>query len=322
MLNNKKIFIAILSIFALSGCKGPTPTPTPERDPDWINKSNWFNLTSNAISSDIGKTATIKVNNQNHLVRLIDIDHDVDEQGNKLHTTWEFANLISDTEGYSLAYQWKDVQDDNVANQDYINSSIRKILCGNGNFATDIYCATRSSSHDSDATKNNWDFNYTNKTILSMLPSDFQKSLKTTKKKVRSGTTYEDVQEYSDKLFLLTSNEIGTFLEKDEGTTYSYYKDTEEFSNKRKKHQVKENAEVLKNTTINPSEKVTACKQTIWCYAGFKSDATGVEGCYWLSSPDSNNSKNDKSYSCNGSGKINSNCSNCYALGIAPAFCI
>jgi len=187
------------------------------------NTVKWYddnNYVANLSESNIGLTRGVMVNNQVHKVRLIGINHDdlADGSGNKAHTTWEFANLISDSNGYSLATQWHDTNDA-PQNQDFLNSSIRKALTSEGNFTrpsgNNILFATKGETQ--------WNNSYTN-TILSMLPNGLQNQLKLVNKPVGTGTDYTETT-YSDKLFLLSSKEMGYINANDKGfgETYSYY---------------------------------------------------------------------------------------------------
>lgn len=174
------------------------------------------NKRATKLSDFIGKERIVKVNGIDHIVRVIDIQHGksdttvgktdfIVENGqmtSKVATfTFDFANLISDSNGYSLGYQWND--SDTANNGNYVDSSIRKILCGSGKYNSDIYCATKSSASSSTPPDNNWDEKYKNKNILSMLPIELSNVIKTTRKTVRVKSvdpgTFESSEEYDDK---------------------------------------------------------------------------------------------------------------------------
>lgn len=302
----------------------PEPTPTKE----WYEDSAYI---KNLSFSDIGTTTKeIIVNGQIHKVRLIGINHDTFEDGTTAHTTWEFNNLISDSEGYSLAYQWHDTTFENTTNRVYQNSSIRKVLCGSGDWDLanyNVYCATKASNSKTTPV---WDDTYTytfnnNKTIFSMLPEKLRNVLKSVKKKVRAGSTYGAV-DCNDKLFMLSAREMGLpeadpgeskpFEPNDEGTVYKYYDNATD--DKRIKQQVKgSDSASTGSATIKTS---TVYQYNVYSFAGYNSKTQGKGGHYWLRSPDSSNNNNAWNYFGNGSFRNLS--VNATAIGIAPAFCL
>jgi len=276
-------------------------------------------------SSDVGVERGVKVNNQLHTVRLIGINHDNDKNGNQLHTTWEFSNLISDSTGYSLGYQWNDTNDQATANNDYLNSSIRKVLCGNGNFSSTVYCSTKASTKVDTPT---WDSTYTyttskNNTVLSMLPKELTDVLKTAKKTVRTGSDLSTTSTFNDKLFMLSATEMGSTSEsKDEGNVYSYYNGAT--NDKRIKKQIKGAEGCLTNykqidyNAQNPTTKYT---NYIWSWAGCNNSTKGHGGNYWLrSSYFESNGKQARDISVHGE-IIQSNAFS-FATAVAPAFCL
>ncbi len=303
--------ISSISLITLLSCNNDKKVTK-----QWYEDESYINSLTTA---DIGITKYVTVNSIAHKVRLIGIDHDEDIDGNKLHTTWEFANLICDKTGHSLAWQWLDTDDKPpiIISDDYPNSSVRKILCGSGNFKYDVYCASKSS-------KNDWDLPFTNKTILSMLPESLQKKLKTIRKYVRTGNDFKTKTDCSDKLFMLSRLEMtGDVGSQDEGTVYKYY-------------EVNHTKQAYVKKQINSSEKfldvphIKTYRQQyqseLGNFAGYnyKTDETGG-GLYWLRSPNPTIADPDErvfAYHIGPDGRIEDNMVSTIAIGLAPAFCL
>lgn len=99
-------------VFGVRGCAGGTTKP-------------WWETTSTLTVNDIGKTEVIKINGKDHKVRLIGIDRDTDTNGDKLHTTWEFVNVITNTDGSPLTIGWGGINNYSYSNStlcDYLGS--------------------------------------------------------------------------------------------------------------------------------------------------------------------------------------------------------
>lgn len=254
----------------------------------------------------IGDEKTIKVNNIDQKVRIIDFNHDKDKNGNKIGITFEFANLLSDSNGYSLATLWNTINGNSSKNYDYLNSDLRKALDGLGNGTLRWY--QKGSNTKSIA--------YI-EPVIKMLPSDLQNNIKTAKKCI--GTTYSyKLTDYDAKIFALTYNEITSSSEryaKVEGTTYQYYKDHDNDSS-RIKQQVKG-----RDGAVIGSTKITDLIWNPYNYAGYNSSIEdNYGGFYWLTSPRTNSPYNAWHIHFDGHFAFNHVYYGGYA--IAPAFCI
>ena len=150
----KKIMfvISLMAISLLASCNSNKGlgTPKPLEECSWgkINQvskagkaSEWFK---------VGDTKKLQLKHQDtnnnriiddgelyQTVRIIGINEDYTElptDGSKpnpnkaIGITFEFVDLISDANGYSLATQWNDTNDISTANNNYLNSSIRYAL--------------------------------------------------------------------------------------------------------------------------------------------------------------------------------------------------
>jgi len=322
----KQLFIIAPTIFlmgSLVGCNSSNVN-------DWITKDNWYELTKNATSDDIGKTATVKVNGVDHLVRLIDIDHDRKTNGKKAHTTWEFVNIISDENGNSISYLWNDKNGTNESgkeiNTDFLNSSIRYALTGQGNNSdngTTILAGVKGGK--------DWNNKYKDKTVLSMLPENLVKKIKTVRKSVGTGTDYLETT-FEDKLFLPSAIELGyndEYADKGYGKTYAYYKSAEESVDiSRNKKQV--NGLIVNNNNILiPNDSGQTLSKPICNYAGFNGIINGkLGGKYWLRSPfipDVAKYDNNYVWYCDADGELTSYVFGKtyeHAYGVALMFCI
>ncbi|MCQ2792193.1 MAG: DUF6273 domain-containing protein [Bacilli bacterium] len=311
----KKLSLLVMPLMAVSllmSCgSGDTPEPQLNR---WYTYEDWWNYCSNgnvdseAAIDDVGKIVPLTVNGQVHKVRLIDVDKDVDRNGNKIHTTFEFANLISDENGYSLASLWQDDEDGEDCNFDYLNSTIRKNLVGYGNGKIMWYekdSATRSSRSQS---------------VLDMLPSDLRSVLKIAKKKVNLNTTGSWVEtDLRDELFLLSANEMNEQTpDVEKGNAYEYYKNAKpkEADPIRIKQQVKG----TDGARIDSLAITDNAYGFGYSYAGHNSSTTGEGGYSWLRSPGTDVSYDAWIVSTGGRLYIGYVCN--YAFAFAPAFCI
>ncbi|MCQ2795395.1 MAG: DUF6273 domain-containing protein, partial [Bacilli bacterium] len=170
----------------------------------WYEFSDWWNYCSpseaNDISAatedDVGQIVGVKVYDLMHKVRLIGIDHknaetDVNPEA---HCTFEFANVITDSNGAVITH-WD--EDDNY---NFPDSTLNNLLSNN------------------------------NDCIFKTLPSGLQGAIKQVTKKVgtsKDGTTYI-ATEFSTKLFPLAHDEMAdhhNFVAEGEGSKYQYYID-------------------------------------------------------------------------------------------------
>ncbi|MCQ2795188.1 MAG: DUF6273 domain-containing protein [Bacilli bacterium] len=255
------------------------------------------------------KEVTLKGQSFSHTVRIIDFNHDDLADGSgKAGITFEFADLISDENGYSLASLWEDDTDGEDCNFDYLNSTIRKNLVGYENDDLMWYekdSATKSSRSQS---------------VLDMLPNDLRSVLKIAKKKVNHKTTGSWVEtNVYDELFLLSANEMNKKIDyAEKGEAYEYYKNAkpEEADPIRIKQQVKGTVGARTNS-IDITD--TACGSG-YSYAGYNSSIAGCGSGFWLRSP----SITGSSYSWNVGidGEVDTRYACAFAYPIAPAFCI
>ena len=316
-----------------------------------LNECSWAKIQRLSKSGEardhfaIGDTKEIKVNGQIHKVRIIGFDQDVDRDGNKIGITFEFADLLSDENGYSLAAYWNDVNSTDTANHNYMNSTMRAVLNGN-NYDKSSKAEIKwfqyfGANEDTEETGKNRHFSetYNNKSVLSMLPKDLTKVLATPSKYIN--ILNEDSVEWEektidDKLFLLSPREMGSdevdpFLpypvQEVSTTTYAYYDGhTEATDEIRTKHQIKFNEGARNSLLNNVDGEYVNIKSSGAGYNGDTEIDDAYGGIYWLRSP---YALDDKSawivlydgYVGNTTG-ISSSLVNSYALPIAPAFCI
>ncbi|MCQ2795416.1 MAG: DUF6273 domain-containing protein [Bacilli bacterium] len=244
-------------------------------------------------------------------VRIIDFNKDKDPNGNNLGITFEFADLISDANGYSLASLWQNTSTTEGSNYNYIDSTIRKNLTGKGRGSI-MWYEKGSGTVSKEYTTSVYD----------MLPDDLTEEgiLKTTRKKVNLHTTGDWVEtDVDDKLFLLSVSEMKYQTDYAEvGEPYEYYKnaDTEKADPIRIKQQVKGSADALIDVTpITESAYGSGSS-----YAGYNSSAVGEGGRSWLRSPTIR--YRDAAWMCKSDGDL----ANVYvyrcASATAPAFCI
>ncbi|MCQ2792397.1 MAG: hypothetical protein MJ208_02615, partial [Bacilli bacterium] len=103
-------------------------------DQTYINNLNDADVLEEHPDGSIGEVKALIVNGLRHKVRLIGVDKDCTDvakpEDTKIHTTWEFVNLISDSNGYSLAAQWNDTNNIGTVNHEYTESTIHYALNG------------------------------------------------------------------------------------------------------------------------------------------------------------------------------------------------
>lgn len=127
----KFLLVPLLTASFLASCNSA-------KNKKWYEYNDWWNYCSSgkngeqAMTDDIGKEVNVTVNGQVHKVRLIGVEHDVlsDDTTKKAHCTFEFSNLLSDSNGYSLATLWNTKDGTSSTNYDYENSDLRTALDG------------------------------------------------------------------------------------------------------------------------------------------------------------------------------------------------
>ena len=341
----KFIFVVpLMAIFLLASCSENLGTPKPLEECSWekisqvskAGKANeWFKVgdtkklqlkhqdaNSNGIIDDGELYQTVRIVGINEDYTELPTDGSKPDSNKTIGITFEFVDLISDTNGYSLATQWNDTNDSNTANHNYLNSSIRYALnkkTGSGGCDRILWAqkgATEWSNESGGL--------YTDKSVLDMLPDELTKEgiLKTPAKYIN---IYDDgwkEQTVEDKLFLLSPKEMGntkdTEQEESHTTTYSYYKNAEDI--KRVKKQIKGNDESTSFSEI-PSGTGQTYEDTVHSYAGYNFKSDSNEGGFsWLRSPYTNDNGDAWSVYVDGYLSNYSVYSNAYA--VAPAFCI
>lgn len=277
------------------GTDEPEPEPEPVVDKWYLDQDFLDSLTKD----DVGIIRKLEVNGVEHRVRLIGIDHDTlsNDSNKKAHTTWEFADLISDRNGFSLTTFWNDVESENpsiyphtyIPCGNYFDSSIRYALVGKYD---DV-----EPSHGWYEKKGIKKSKIYTKPVIDMLPSDLVEKIKPVEKKV---TIYDSnnpgdpiVETCDDKLFILSFQELGSpdYKVADVGTQYDYYEGAGTGNTtdlRRIKRQIKykeEQGAVLEATNIEDGKRTTGAHDNI---AGYNS-YTVVSGTpmlggsgYWL----------------------------------------
>lgn len=292
----------------------------------WYADENYLkNLTID--DARIGVEQMLKVNGVFHRVRLIGINHDVlsDDSSQKAHTTWEFSNLLSDSNGHSLGMIWDWEDPGKYHNGNFINSTIRKALDGGGSATKKTYQWYSRGSK----TANN---DYANKRVIDMLPKTLGEKLKKVKKQVAVQETTENsfaVKDYDTKLFILSVHELTldtsqkALLTMNEGNRYEYYGQHEgniNFGNRYRSHiQVKDNKN-LYTSSVAITDGVSEYDKN---FAGYNQLENVFGGLSWLRSPVASSSSNEGVMITPG-GRLEhiGHCIDQYAYGIAPAFCL
>lgn len=267
-------------------------------------------------------------------VRIIGINQDCTDLDHpdetKIGITFEFADLISDNLGYSLATQWNDTAEEVYGdNYNYFDSSIRMALVNEKPVggAGHILWAQKGNDHWSNESGGS----YTNKSVLDMLPDELTKEgiLKTPAKyiniwndKKQPEAGWEE-QTINDKLFLLSPAEMGRTgheYEEPRTTAYSYYDGA--VDEDRIKKQIKGNAEPCKEPREIPGDKGQTCQERVYNAAGFNWSADSSGGGFsWLRSPVTDSTGAAWGISYDGSFYHWHLVYN-IASAVAPAFCI
>ncbi|MCQ2795129.1 MAG: DUF6273 domain-containing protein [Bacilli bacterium] len=263
----------------------PTTAPT-----DDLTKFDWKTIRNIAVTGNpsqwfkIGATKKVKINEKDHIVKIIDFNHDYSElpdEGNPdpnkvLGITFEFANVITDSNGNAVTTIWDGEYEVSGNNYDYRKSVLNTFL---------------------------------NNDVLNMLPSsgdldnpDLKEVIKPVDKKVgvneseTEGSQYYTAISYDGEtypypyLFLLAYDEMannGSWVTEGEGTKYQYY---EEYPN-----------------------QADRIKRKVGIESG------NGEG-YWIRSPRANGSYG--AWIVGIDGRLRHYSVYSFAFAVAPAFCI
>lgn len=265
----------------------------------------------------LGEEKKIILNEQIHRVRIIGFNQDYcGKVSNRVGITFEFANVISDSQGQSLAIPWNDVDSVEASNDDYTVSTIDNAL--NGRNIQNVLWAEKG--------KTTWSKKYVT-SVYEMLPYDLKQILKSVTKSV-SYFDYDEViykeKWFNREIFLLSPKEMGFENDLQERTTFTYdyyYNCTESVEPKRIKRQVAE--------TEYSTDSVGIAAGSGQVYSGGVSNSAGYNEKNWGSllytrSPYTLNSRNwDDIWALYEGGcfrEIEYACSQ--ALAIAPGFCV
>ncbi|MCQ2795731.1 MAG: DUF6273 domain-containing protein [Bacilli bacterium] len=268
------------------------------------------NFISSLTEEDVGLTKEVLVEGVVHPVRLIGIDHDViveedpEVEPGKAHTTWEFVNLISDANGYSIATPWNWEDGDGSTNGNFVNSTLRKALDGEGEAKNKVLqWYQKGESLKSEI--------YSGKCILDMLDSDLRSVLKLVEKPIGAGS-------YEAKLFLLSYRELSATSTSqyayNEGDTYVYYKN-HDYSEARIHKQISDTS--LSPESVEITDGNTSCTDN---YAGCFDPST-LGSALWLRSLYGYR-LNQRTWYLETDGDFYVDLVWYNAYGVAPAFCI
>ena len=310
-----KTFISSESIYKFKmPAKNVTYTAKFANENAWFFKTDWWKYCSSgkdgeqATTADIGQEVNLTVNNQIHKVRLIGVGHDDLYDGSgKAHCTFEFSNLLSDSNGYSLATFWSKQTGQESTNYNYLDSNLRKALDGYGNGI--LYWYQKDSITKSDISKSAYD----------MLPNELQSKIKTVKKQVACSSSYI-IDNYEAKVFALTHDEMtessSEYAKDGEGTTYQYYKDHDNASS-RIKYQVKRH-----DGAATSYSSISDLPYPAYNYAGYNDSEETYGSYYLLTSPNVSSEQNAWNVNCDGEFDYYYTYVYSDAHAVAPAFCI
>ncbi|MCQ2794834.1 MAG: DUF6273 domain-containing protein [Bacilli bacterium] len=179
----------------------------------WYEYEDWWNYCSNgdsiiqATEDDIGKEVEVEVNSLKHKVRLIGINHDDLTDGTgKAHCTFDFANLITHIDEKEFKTEPTTVPWD-------IN--VRAPFTSNNHNYVKSFVNTYLNSKD------------TADSIINLLPDGLEENIKYVNKRVGIGDSYSTENPFSEKLFLLSHDEMIAHTKgvaNGEGNIYEYYK--------------------------------------------------------------------------------------------------
>lgn len=179
----------------------------------WYEFPDWWNYCSTkqgdipiANEGEIGKIVGVKVNGLLHQVRLIDINHkNAEDAEPEAHCTFEFANVITKSDGEILTTCWNHEDGDISANYHFNLSTLNKFLNDNDD------------------------------SIFKKLPESLQGAIKEVTKPVAMSEVHTptllkyEITPYTTKLFPLSYREIskqtGVVGMQEEGMIYKYYED-------------------------------------------------------------------------------------------------
>lgn len=239
----------------------------------------------------IGDEKIMKVNGRDHRVRIIGFDQDVDKNGDNIGITFEFATLISDSDGYSIATQWNDTNSTGSANYNYLDSSVRMALVGEKQEKGHILWAQYSNKATT-----TWSSAYENKTVLNMIENSnpgFTNIIVAPKKTVECNKdgTWTDTPiinnsgEY-DKLFLLSPKEMGNNATREGAYAYYQEKDDTKLKVLRVKKQFNGNDALRDVPTIPRGSAGQEYQNDVFSFAGYNYSSDNTGGGYsWLRSP-------------------------------------
>lgn len=251
-------------------------------------------------------------------VRIIGFNQDIDPTGKKLGITFEFVDVLSDVNGYSLSTIWNDTNQLDISNHDFTNSTIHKNLIDND--------TSRSWYEKSGEVKSTI---YTG-SVYSMLPHGLQISIRAARKVTNSKVTGEWIETVFDyPVFLLTPKEMGydtDYMEKNVNI-YTYYANhPEEDDLIRYKHQVKGNDGALHREIYISDQQ---CGIQTKSYAGYNQFYTPTQedygSPYWLRSPWTTPNKeyaNHYAWRVYCGNNLRASVDYIFAYPIAPAFCL
>lgn len=171
----------------------------------WFEYEDWWNHCSNgkdgeqATLDDVGKEVKISLNNLNHLVKLIDCNHDKISGGNDetAHCTFEFTNVITNDYG-TIFMPWNNEEGYSSTNFNYPESTLNKLLNDQNN----------------------------DNSIINMFPTGLKETIKLVDKSVGVNEQNHNSSSFPCKLFPLAHEEMmdqETGVTEGEGTLYKYY---------------------------------------------------------------------------------------------------
>ncbi|MCQ2753317.1 MAG: InlB B-repeat-containing protein [Bacilli bacterium] len=206
--------------------------------------------TINSISSSglapylfyIGEEKTVKVNDLDHQVRIIDFNHDLDVYNNSVGITFEFVNVISDSDGDAEITPWEVKGEDRSTNYNFPHSTLNYLL------------------------------NYDEYSVLSKIDSGLVSVIKTVNKYVGLDKSYSTEFPYTTQLFPLAHDEITDVPDeektpKGEGTLYAYYNHPEETEQEANERRIKKdlNSRAVKYWLRSPSiDNILYTKDSAW----------------------------------------------------------
>lgn len=247
----------------------------------------------------------------------------------KAALTFEFADVICDENGYSIASFWNDVETTSGSNHDYLESTVRNnIYESNGDkawYGTHDEGGTLKA--DAEKVNETSHSNYYDKSVYDMLPTELSSVLKKPQNRlvnIKSSGSWNP-EKIDDLLFLPTYREIcpkGSATDVEGMNPYKYYADlNDEATEKRVKHQIKGNEGAVTAGT----EVIDAQTSGAFNDAGIDSGTVGSGCMYLLCTPLKNNQSEQCAYHVYTSGTVGFGGTtgvNKLVRCIAPMFCI